>query len=80
MTLGKPLWRVSNLTGREEERRGENVLDAVAVVSGHVEDGLLAGLHGDNTLVPAADDTADTDGGLEGAAANGGVEPGDVSF
>lgn len=50
----------------------------VGEVGGDVEDGLLASLHGDNTLIPSADDTSDTDSSDEVTTANGGIEPGDI--
>lgn len=61
---------------RLSSSRGEVSLPvAVCVVRGDVQGGLLAGLHGDDALVPALDDATDTDGGLEVAAADRGVEP-----
>lgn len=61
----------------EEGCVGEDLPVSVGVVGGDVEDGLLAGLHGDDALVPALDDATDADGGLEVAAADGGVKSGE---
>lgn len=64
--------------GREGERRRKNgLLAAVGVVGGDIQSSLLADLHVDNTLVPAANDATDTDGSAEVALSDGGVEAGD---
>jgi len=55
-------------------RGASDVPVSVGVVGGDVEEGLLAGLHGDDALVPALDDAADANVGLEVAAADRGVE------
>ena len=49
---------------------------SVGEVGGDVEDGLLASLHGNDTLVPAADNATDTDGSDKVTTADRGVEPG----
>lgn len=56
--------------------RGGGLPVAVGVVGGDVQSSLLADLHGDNALVPALDDASDTDGGVEVALSDGGVEAG----
>lgn len=63
-------------TRRGEEEGG--LLAAVGVVGGDIQSSLLADLHVDDTLVPAADDATDTDGGAEVALSDGGVEAGGV--
>jgi len=47
---------------------------AICEVAGDVQSSLLADLHGQNTLIPAFDDLADANGGLEVATADGAIE------
>ena len=88
MAPGKPLWvgvlvlfgiirwRGSSGKKRNGEEGKEGLLAAIGVISGDIQSSLLADLHGDHTLVPAANDASDTDGGAEIGLADGGVEAG----
>jgi len=74
------IWLVDLFELNIKEKRGvgrdvarESAL-AICVVARDVQSSLLADLHGQNTLIPAFDDLADANGGLEVAAADGAVE------
>lgn len=61
-------WGVSSCSktlSLSDSRRKEGLLVSVGVIRGDIQGSLLADLHADNTLVPAANDATDTDGGAE---------------
>lgn len=73
MLVSVSLSLFSFFLSRRKEGKGSLPV-TVGVVGGDIQSSLLADLHVDDTLVPAADDLTDTDTGAEIGLSDGGVE------